>query len=412
MSIKKVLVLILSMSMVLALMAGCNTANTPADTDESSGNETVAGETTADETDTEETGIDETKPITAEDLVGGIFTMSISTPIFDAMNNVQKTTIEAADGTVVEAAWDLTADGTVSAIEELIQKGANAISFCPFDEAILPKISRICEEAKCYFSLTSRYIADDDIRAELEVNPYFAGTCKEDEEQAGYDIIAQLAQEKGVKQIALIGQPTGDQVTDGRDAGIQRACEEFGVDLVAEIRNIGAASDATKAVESFFASYPDLNAVIFEGTNVPGCVAAILTGFENAGMTGKAYLAGWDFDDTMQAGFDSGTIFCFAGGHLTTDPVIAYAIAINAAKGTPLSADGPVYLNLPMMMVYSWNDVEDYLNNVIYNDNVPYTSEELQQNLFKFENSSITAESVQSYIGNWSLEDVMTRHGG
>ncbi len=350
----------------------------------------------------------ETAPV--DKLMVGIVTTSISTPTFDAMKYSQQVAIEAAGGTMIEAIWDFTADGVVTAIEELIQKGANVVTFTPFDESTLPRISRVCEKAQCYFSLDFRYIADDDIRAELEANPYFVGSCKEDEEQAGYNMVAKLAQEKGVDQIALISQPTGDQVTNGRDAGIQRACEEFGVELVAEVRNISAASDATKAVESFFASYPDLDAVVYGGTTVSGAIAAILTGFENAGKTGSAYLVGWDFDDTMQPGFDSGTIVTFAGGHLTVDPPVSLTLAINAAMGTPLSEDGPIYLNLPLMMVNSWEDVNDYLELVIYNDNVPYNTTEFQQNFYKFMNPDVTAESVQAYIDNWSLADVKARH--
>ena len=182
------------------------------------------------------------------------------------------------------------------------------------------------------------------------------------------------------------------------------------MELVAEVRNISAASDATKAVESFFASYPDLGAVVYGGSSVSGCIASMLTGFENAGKTGKAYLVGWDFDDTMQAGFESGTVFCFAGGHLTVDPVVAMSLAMNAAMGTPLSDKGPVYLDLPLMMVYSWADVQDYLNTAIFNNTVPYNTKELQDNFFKFKTSSVTAETLQTYIAKWSLADLKTRH--
>jgi hypothetical protein len=160
---KKLLVSVLVLSLLMSITSGCSASNSTTST-------TKAESTTENESSENE----QTDP--EEELVVGIVTTSISSPTFDAGVLAQKTTIEAAGGKVVESFWILHLMN-VTAVEELIQRCKCSFVFIQLTNQFFQKY-HVFVGSSVYFSLSCRYIADDDIRQNSS-NPYFAGTCKE-----------------------------------------------------------------------------------------------------------------------------------------------------------------------------------------------------------------------------------------
>lgn len=65
--------------------------------------------------------------------------------------------------------------------------------------------------------------------------------------------------------MAVLGLKKGDVSGDMRDAGMERAAKETGMKIVAETRDFATSGDATKAVESFIAAYPEMDGIFITG---------------------------------------------------------------------------------------------------------------------------------------------------
>ncbi len=387
--LKKGLVAVLSAVMLVGALWGCGTGGR----EEAKGADTGGGaaETTA----------------PAEKLFIGYMGSQAQDETSKEFNRNREVVVKAAGINQFGVDADYSTDGMILNVEKLIAAKVNGFAFIPVDEAVLPVVSQKAKESKTYFYLSMRNVDDPEIRKLLEDNPYYIGCQYEDEAKAGYNLIKGLSQEKGAKKIALIARPLGDKVATTRDEGIQKAAKEFGVEIVAESRTISQASDATKAVESFVSAYPDLDAIVHAGSVVAGTVPAIIKGLEDQGKAGKVLVAGWDWVPELSEYFDKGYIYAFAGGHFGIENNVANAIVANYIKGTPLS-DKKLELKIPLILATKSEDIENYIK-YAYGDGVIYNEQELKKGFFKFENSDVTAESIQEILDKWSLEDLVNR---
>ena len=138
-----------------------------------------------------------------------------------------------------------------------------------------------------YWGLCFRTIQNDEIREFVESSEYYVGRCYEDEESTGYNIMKQLNDE-GIKKVAVILMPKGNSASDLREAGIYRACEEFGMEVVAEARGLTQASDITAAAESFLAANQDLDCIFVVATTAAGAQEAVVKAIQDAGRVGTS----------------------------------------------------------------------------------------------------------------------------
>ena len=138
-------------------------------------------------------------------------------------------------------------ESQITATENLIAAGCDAVAICNYSDDILPKIAKLCQENEVYFTLIWRSIADPEVKEIVESCPFYLGNTCEDEEKIGYRMGESLYN-KGCENIAVITMEKGDATADARDAGFDRACEEFGMNRISEVRNNAfTAEDATKA---------------------------------------------------------------------------------------------------------------------------------------------------------------------
>ena len=319
------------------------------------------------------------------------------------------TMVEALGGKVVYQANDFSSDGTILAVEKLITAGADGIMIVPFADSVLPRITQLCEEAGVYWSIFFRSINDEEVRKIVESSKYYVGNTYEDETNTAYDVGKMLG-ESGIKKIAIISTPKGDTTGDMREAGLSKACEEFGMEIVAEARGLSQSADTAKAVESFIASNPDLDVIFQLATTEPSSTTTVLKTINDTGKANQVKFSVIDFQDGLSEGLESGNIIVAAGGHLVVDPTLNMAMLINSVMGTPLSDSN---MKVPISMVYLKNsaDAKTYFE-FVEGDTPLYGPEEIKQMLSKFYNPNVNVDGFLQVAEAYSIEDVRNRHGG
>lgn len=380
---KKILLMMLGLTMVVGVLAGCSSqTNKP--------NQSEEGQTT----DGEKPG----------------FTIVVSNaPVWVAIQKNVEAAAEAAGGKVLFEAWDYSPEGLIVATEKLVAAGVDGFVFIPPADTVIPKLQSMCEEVGVPFVMPFRYIKDKDIKMAVETSPMYVANSYENDEEIAYDIVKHLHENEGANNLAVLGLTKGDISGDRRDVGIEQACEELGVNLLAVTRGIESGDDATKVVESFIASYPELDSIFIVGGAVtPGSLQGAVKALETHNLVGKVKIGMIDFATGMGEEFDKGALSISAGGNMVADPTLSAVALINKIKGTPLS-DEPITLKINMSYCYNKEDSDNY-DKYVEGEYPVYTEEEFKNMMFKFENDSVTKETLLDIAQNWGLEDVMNRH--
>lgn len=297
-------------------------------------------------------------------------------------------------------------ESQITATENLIAAGCNAIAICNYSDDILPKIAKLCQENEVYFTLIWRSISDPEVKEVVESCPYYLGNTCEDEEEIGYRM-GKTFYEKGSKNIAVITMEKGDTTADARDRGFARACEEFGMTRISEVRNNTlTAEETTKAVENFLASFPELDGIFVTGgsnTILEGVIQALALHEK----TGEVKVACVDFISDLDKYIADGAIDAISGGHFV-DPLFSYMLMVNKLAGTPLS-DQCETVNLNFINLESPEDAVNYYT-YVEGDAYPYNEEEIRS-MVKYFNPEMTLEKLQEIAGAYSVDDVVERHG-
>lgn len=298
-------------------------------------------------------------------------------------------------------------ESQITATENLIAAGCDAIAICNYSDDILPKIAKLCEENEVYFTLIWRSISDPEVKEVVESCPYYLGNTCEDEEEIGYRM-GKTFYEKGSKNIAVITMEKGDTTADARDRGFDRACEEFGMNRISEVRNNTlTAEETTKAVENFLASFPELDGIFVTGgsnTILEGVIQALAL----HDKTGEVKVACIDFISDLDKYISEGAIDAISGGHFV-DPLFSYMLMVNKLAGTPLSEQCET-INLNFINLESPEDAVNYYT-YVEGESYPYNEEEIRS-MVKYFNPDMTLEELKRIAEAYSVDDVVSRHGG
>jgi hypothetical protein len=295
----------------------------------------------------------------------------------------------------------MTADGTISFVESQIAAGTKGLVFCPPADSVLPTVMSLCEEAGVYWGICMRTIEDEEIKALVESSPYYVGNCYESEEDNGY-LAGKWMGEAGYKKIAIISQPKGDAACDAREAGLAKACKEYDIEIVGEVRGLSQASDATSATESFLAANEDLDAVFYVGSPAAGVHEATVKAIQDANRDVK--MTTIDFPAEMAADFECGVqTYGLGMPCLTYDPYMVVVKLINAIQGYPLNDDGTPTSNvIEMFEIDSLEKAQAYEKAAGDNTMLFCEGEEMQQ-LFKWNNPDLDEEYLQNVITEFSV---------
>lgn len=319
--------------------------------------------------------------------------------------------VELSGGEVVVDTNYTSPETQIQAAENLIAGGCNSIIIVNTSDTMLPKLGELCEENEVYWGLMWRRMVSDDVKEQMKNYKYYIGNTSEDEIEIASRLTNELA-DSGVKELAVVSAEVGDTTHDNRNEGIRQACEERGVERVSEFRdsNLNAAK-VMEAVEKFITGYPNLDAIFLTGgtnSQLEGALAAL----DKHGKRSKIKLAVVDFIDAdlMEEYLKDGTLFAIAGGHYV-DPMFTTSMLINAVEGNRLS-DTAEEIEVKFVDFRSFEDAKNYYTYVENDaDDVYAYNDEEMKNMIKSYNESFTIDDLKQIASDYSVEDVMTRHG-
>jgi ABC-type sugar transport system substrate-binding protein len=395
---KRLLGIMLAVVLVVMGTAGCSQKGT-ADKGKAVNNEATSGEDKG-SNDTATGDTVRTKPFKI-----AVGLSDSGATMFSLMSNNLKAFAKEAGGEVVfEGGVAASADATIAFVENQIAAGVDGILIGPPADSVLPTVKTLCEEAGVYWGICFRNILDEEVKKLVESSDYYVGKSYEDEETSGYQVMANL-NNVGAKKVAIISMAKGNTTTDLRETGANRACEELGMEIVAESRDIAQASDATSATESFLTAYSDLDAVFIVGATGAGVHEAVAKAIEDAGRVDNVKMATIDFPDSMSELFEKGVLVTCSGlpswGY---DPYMSFVLLANTCMGTPVS-DDKVTLTCSMFDINDKETADKWLNKFGDASTLYYTVDEMKE-LIKAKNPELTAENLQLKMVEFSRNAV------
>lgn len=315
---------------------------------------------------------------------------------WEIMANNVKLAAAQAGGEFIFMNVDYSPEAQIKFVENAIAAGAKGLLFWPCADSVLPQICKLCEENEVYWAISFRTISDPEIAEMVYASPYYVGKCFEDEVTCGYNVGEELAA-AGKKKIAYIATARGDTTADLRIQGLEKACEEFGIEIVANYRDPQQASDITSATESFLASFDDLDGVVLVSSVVSDSLFPIAKAIEDAGRS-EVQIVCVDFWDNQSELFENGTVLAAIGHpHIGYDPFICAIKIINAATGNPLG-EGPVDTEEHMFVIRNYEDAAAYDAKYNLSEALFYSEEFIRDTLMKANNPDLTQESLQALM--------------
>lgn len=316
------------------------------------------------------------------------------------LNEAVKWAVNAAGGEFVADSSAISAESTIAAAENLIQSGCDIISFCTYaGEASVPQISKLCQENEVYWTMWDTTIADAEIQAMIDADPYYVGNTNEDQYDAGYKTMKALI-EKGAKNVIVIKYAVNVPTCDQRVEGATAAAQELGANILYEIV---APEDYKKAAQDALVAYPEADTFFLAGT---GTYSSSIAAACNEANMDEYYIGSFDYYDGMGESFKNGELDVINGGHMVTGTFSAL-MGINALFGTPLS-DTNYMVTIPYLTLTSYEDYEMYKQYA--SEGAAYTDDEMKE-FIKVYNPDLTLESFQEMVSKWSVDDIKTRKG-
>ena len=299
------------------------------------------------------------------------------------------------------------ADDTLAAVQNLIVSGADALVLGNDVLMCYMEVADICEEAKVYWTMYWAGVKEED-REKLNGYKYYVSATYEDEEYAGY-WQGQAIGEAGCKNICLIGAPDGLDFTIRRNAGLHKACEEYGITILAEERDInltGSAAGGMDIINRFIATYPAIDGLVIQG-RTHSCLAGVVNGLADAGKTADIPVYAIDFNINQTEYFEKGQEAGAIGGH-HLGGMYNTILLTNVMNGTPLTEEKPYLLNR-YVTITSTEESEQWASHV-WNGNNAYSGEEILPYI-KAYNKDATLDDLIKLTESYSLEDIVKRHG-
>lgn len=387
--LKRWMALLTAGAMAVSMVA-CGTATTD-NKGENAGKDTKT-ETAAQSSDTEQ----------KSSFIIGYPTAPSNTASMAMLDENRKAMAEAAGGTLVSEVFDFTPEGTIDAIQKLIeQDNCDGVIVAPMADSVMTPIVKMCEEYGVYFSVSMRSIEDEDIKDMVKASPYYAGMVYEDNYNVGYSLGEAFAKAGG-KKYGIISNAVGDASASLSEAGLAQASADYGIEFVegCESRGASQASDVATAVESWLASNPDLDGIIRLTSTAAGDVSTVASTLEKLGVNGKVKFFTADTDENSVPYIENGTITGTLNDILLPDTLISCAMLINAIQGTPVSTEE---LN---EYVVPYTVCEDYKELNIFNEYVApptpkaaFSAEQYQNYFLKSFNPDVTLDSIIEFVG-------------
>lgn len=395
---KKVLGFILAVCMILSMVA-CAGNNAPADAAKTPSSE-AAAQTEATQAEAPEKK--ELKKFTLGLMDPGAWNAAYG-PVMDQIEALKE---DLNFETIYATRAGSSTDDVLAAAQNLIVSGADCIVFGNEVLMCYMQIAEICEDAGVYWTMYWAGVKEED-RETLKNYKYYVGGFYEDEEYAGY-WQGKAAGEAGCKNLCLIGAPDGLDFTIRRNKGLQKACEEYGITILAQERDLtltGSAAGGMDIVNRFLATYPQCDGIIIQG-RTHSCLAGVVNGLADAGKTADIPIFAIDCNINQTEYFKNGQEAGVIGGH-HLGGMYGVILLTNIMNGTPLTNE-KVYLLNKYVELTTYEQCVEWAYHIW--DNNAYTGEEILPYI-KAYNPNATYEDLVALTESYSLDDIIARHG-
>lgn len=309
----------------------------------------------------------------------------------------------AAEILDVELVWKLGSYTTADELtdcENLISAGCEGIYFIPMDTAANLQLGNACQDAGVYWSMSNRQIADPDILATCEANPYFAARIYDNSYDVCKEMVKVLADQGITKVCMLSGDPTDAMMMD-RNKGFEDGCKEYGVEILATSQIVsGDASANVDSANNFLTLYPNMEGMLV-ASGTAGVGEAVMTALNASGREkGSVKVAAFDTFEGNQQAFEEGWLAASCGGY-TTECLVSFLALVNAVQGNATN-DKVMEMSLSPLLITSAEDMEIF-SQYVDNPEVQLYSDDLIKSLVA---PGLTVEDYQKVLDDWSLDYV------
>ncbi|MBU9729096.1 sugar ABC transporter substrate-binding protein [Diplocloster modestus] len=299
------------------------------------------------------------------------------------------------------------ADSILTAIEKLIAAGCNGILVSPVNDSMLIKTSQICEKAGVYWGVVWREVIDPEVCEVIYKSPYFIGTVTQDDKNVCYEVAQEMA-DYGMKKIGLISLDKSNTATIRREEGLDRAVEEFGLEIVAEARDLAQAADAAQAVESFITAYPDLDGILIAGSMGYNLLSGITSALDQYDPEGHMKLGVVDFLDGLDTAMAKDRVLVSKGGIWISSLNTLTTLMVNTISENGLMGGEQLDIKVPFITIKDMDDLKDYY--YYFEGELPWYTFEEEEHYLSAYNPDVSADDIVNMAATFSLEEVAKRH--
>lgn len=393
---KKLVAIVLAISMILTLAACGNTAATPQDPSENGA--PADSQNTINETSTPAEGV--------RHKIGVVFygkDDDMAKTAYTYINHVA----ELYDCEIVWALGDLDTAGQLASCENMVAAGVEGLLYMPYDDSLNDSVSRLCEENGVYFATMFRSINDEDIKAECEANPYYVANVHDNDEECGR-YLAQLLVDAGCEVVTANELSAAAGFAYDRNIGGRNCFAENNVEVVGSIQNSGTgdAQEVINSLTNVISLYPNCSGYFMISGSL-GVGTTVINTLSGLVEKGSFKVAGFDTYEGMKQDFEDGWLVGMAGG-VAPDALFSFICLYNAVDGTPLS-DSTIWLLQKMITVESAEDCDIYEAYVDNADHLLYDDETLKSLVGRY-NPDVTLADIEDLMSQYSIEWIIANN--
>ena len=289
-------------------------------------------------------------------------------------------------------------DTSKQALESALQTGING----SLDLGLTEQDLQIMLPAKCSSMMYSSEPTDATTATTMAGYTNYIGSVDEDNYGSGLKAAEALYQ-AGCKNIAVAGVTKGlAKLMDERLRGfLDGVATHPDMKIIAEDYSM---VEFAKAISTFAAAYPEMDGVYVSLIN-----ESVFQAFTTEGLVGRVKLAGWDVSESTKDYIENGTLV-YTGAGQEGSILVAFAVLYNYLyDGTYIIPDRAVTVPRAYIDILTAQDYDNYMTYIV--NSPAYTPDEVA-GMIKAFNPSFTYEQFVELNKNYSLDDIMQRHGG
>ncbi|MHB8127853.1 MAG: sugar ABC transporter substrate-binding protein [Mobilitalea sp.] len=395
---KKLMAIILTVSMVLGGLTGCSNSKTSSNEDTSTEAKVTAAADSTTEDGYGDIDTGESKYPVAADLethkIGVIwygYTDLLGASVKKNMEYIGK----QFNCEIVFSAAYLPED-IVSETENLIQNGVEGIMTLGINANMIEQ----CDKAGVYIAQFCNETTDEEILGMMKDSKFFVGMVNENDEACGEAMVDDLY-ERGCRNIVWLSLQAGASANhDNRVRGIEKAIAKYSdLNVLSNYRG----DEMADALTNFAVTYPEMDGIITTG----GASEEIYQVMSSEGLSGKVTFATIDIGEGTGDRLESGDLGWIGGGQFPTSS-IAFSLLYNAITGNKILEDNTQVLLRQFMVLQNMDDYNNYVT-YVEGDIPPYTGDEIKALIKEF-NPDASIDLYNEYNTSYSIGDVVTRH--